>query len=407
MSEKQDKRYIGKLPLICAMVALLVLVTGCWSAREIEELGIAIGTAVDFAGETKLQQELEEAGGDYPKKNVLTMTYQVVDSGYKISTGKGGSGNKENYRNLSVTGDSIYEMTREISLKWARPIFGQHHKVIVLSDKLVRTYGLRQLLDFFVREQEFRPSCPVLISKGEARKTLELADKSEFPAMKLIGIIDNQYRSSRLLPKMSLTKALSAIYASSSFLLQNVITTEGQVKLAGAAVIYGKTGKLIGFLDEEDLEAVTWLTAKAIGGIVKSYDERTGNVIAYEITSVKNNIRSRLNRGKFSFDIQIVSDGRLGEQWTTEGNDFDPRFIREVEAAAAKQVEARISGMLQKVQKEYRADVLGLGDHVRIHYPRQWARIKKNWDDIFADATIRYSVKLNVKEFGTTSAQTR
>ncbi|WP_374018421.1 Ger(x)C family spore germination protein [Paenibacillus thiaminolyticus] len=401
------KRHRWKTPFTYVLLALLVLVAGCWSAREIEELGITVGTAVDVGEETKLQQRLEQEGGDYSKKNVLMMTFQVVDPGYSTGAGKGSSSNRRNYRNISITGDSLYELTREISLSRARPIFGQHHKVIVISDKMARAYSLRKLVDFFMREQEFRPSCLLFISKGEARKTLELKDNTDFPAMRLTGTSDNRYRSSRLLPPMSLTRVLPEINASSSFLLQNVIAAEGEVKLAGAAVIYGKTGKLIGFLDEEELEAVNWLTGEVKGGIVKSHDKRTGEVIVYEITSLKSHIRSRIDKGKIAFDIQIESEGRLGEQWSFESDNFDSRYLQQVEAEAAEQMQARIANMLHKVQKEYRADVLGLGDYVRIHYPRMWVKWKQDWDDLFADAEIRYNLTLKVKEFGTTSIKAK
>ncbi|MBR2570214.1 MAG: spore gernimation protein GerC, partial [Paenibacillus sp.] len=52
---------------------------------------------------------------------------------------------------------------------------------------------------------------------------------------------------------------------------------------------------------------------------------------------------------------------------------------------------------------EYRADVIGLSEYVRIYYPRTWEKIKSNWDDVFAEAEIRYQIKAKVKEFGTTS----
>ncbi|WP_336245731.1 Ger(x)C family spore germination protein [Paenibacillus apiarius] len=396
------KWYRVKTPLIWGVIAMLILLTGCWSRREIEDLGMTIGAAVDIGEETKVEQELEQKGGDYSKKNVLTLTYQVVEPGQSSGTGKGGTKNKKGYRNITVTGDSLYESTREISLIRARPIFGRHYKVIVISDQIARTISLHRLLDFFMREQEFRPSCLVLISKGEASKTLEQKDKTEFPSMRLLGITDNQYRSSRLLPQMTLTKVLPEINAKSSFLLQNVITAEGDVKVAGAAVIYGKTGKLIGFLDEEDLESINWIKGTAEGGVVKAYDSRTGKVIVYEITSLKSKIRPHVNGSRISFDVQIESDGRIGEEWTS-GNDFDNRIIRQVEADTVKMVKQRIDEMLHKVQKEYRADVIGLGEQVRIHYPRTWEKIKGEWDDIFADASIRYNVNVTVKEFGTTS----
>ena len=53
---------------------------------------MAIGAAVDIGKETKVEQELEQKGGDYSKKNVITLTYQVVDPGPSGGTGKGGEG---------------------------------------------------------------------------------------------------------------------------------------------------------------------------------------------------------------------------------------------------------------------------------------------------------------------------
>ncbi|MCM3342631.1 Ger(x)C family spore germination C-terminal domain-containing protein [Paenibacillus sp. MER TA 81-3] len=96
-------------------------------------------------------------------------------------------------------------------------------------------------------------------------------------------------------------------------------------------------------------------------------------MIVYEITSLKSKIRPHVNGNRVSFDVQIESDGRIGEQWTS-GNDFDNRFIRQVEADTVKRVKQRIGKMLHKVQKEYRADVIGLGEQVRIQYPRVWKK---------------------------------
>ncbi|MFD0616935.1 Ger(x)C family spore germination protein [Paenibacillus sp. GCM10027629] len=392
-----------RTPWICGIFAILILLTGCWSRREIEDLGITIGAAVDIGEETKLEQEIEQQGGDYSKKNVLTLTYQMVQPGQSGGVaGKGGGGGGKQYRNISVTGDSLYEVTREIALTKDRPIFGQHYKVIVISDKVARAFNMRMFFDFFIREQEFRPSCLVFICTGEARSALDQKDKSEFPSLRLRSITNNQYRSSRILPPVSLTKLLPEINSSSSFLLQNVITAEGEVKFAGAAVIYGKTGKLIGFLNEEDLESINWMTAKVKGGVLKSYDSHTGQPILYEITSMKSKIRPHIEGNRISFDVEIESDGRLGEQWEN-GNGFDNRFIRRVEEETVKQVRKRIDKMLHRIQKEYRADVIGLDQYVRIYYPRTWEKIKKDWDDKFANASIRYRVKVKIKEFGTTS----
>ena len=55
-----------------------------------------------------------------------------------------------------------------------------------------------------------------------------------------------------------------------SYLLQNVIGTDGEIKYAGAAAINGKTNKLIGYLDEHDLEGVMWIIGRGLGAWLKA-----------------------------------------------------------------------------------------------------------------------------------------
>jgi spore germination protein len=102
--------------------------------------------------------------------------------------------------------------------------------VIVISKDLVRKYRLEQLVDQQLRDNEIRPSCLVFISKGRANETLESKDSGKIPAFRLIGISDNEYRTTRILPPMSLAKLEGKMHSGSSFLLQNVISTNGEIK---------------------------------------------------------------------------------------------------------------------------------------------------------------------------------
>ncbi|MBM7651322.1 hypothetical protein JOC76_000771 [Neobacillus cucumis] len=72
--------------------------------------------------------------------------------------------------------------------------------------------------------------------------------------------------------------------------MQNVIPTNGEVKFSGAAVITGKTKKLLGFLNEEEMEGLTWISGKGKGGLVKSFDAATNQPIIYEVKTMKSKI---------------------------------------------------------------------------------------------------------------------
>ena len=82
------------------------------------------------------------------------------------------------------------------------------------------------------------------------------------------GIADNRNRTTRILPPVSLAKLEGKMRSGSSFLLQNVISMNGETKFAGAAVIKGKT-KIDGLLNEQELEGVVWINGKRDGGVVK------------------------------------------------------------------------------------------------------------------------------------------
>ncbi|WP_028402700.1 Ger(x)C family spore germination protein [Ectobacillus panaciterrae] len=386
--------------LVSLSVLLLLSLTGCWSSQEIEERGLGVGLALDKGKESTIEKELKERGGGYPERNIMTLTYQFVNPQASGSKGKGGGGQQKPYMNASETGDSVHQMIREFSLRRDGPMFSPHLKVIVIGEDLVRTYNLKQLLDLFFRGNAPRLSCLVLISKGRASETLKSKETGDFPSFRLIGIADNQYRTTRILPSMPLAKLEGKLQSGSSFLLQNVISANGEVKFAGAAVINGKTKKLRGFLNEKELDGLTWITGKGKGGLVKSFDKKTGQLMIYEIESMKSKITPHVDGKKISFDVNIESEGRLSENWVLSGSSFENTFLKRAEKAAEKEVKRLVKNTLEKTQQEYKADVAGFGNRLRIEHPKVWKKVKKDWDRTFSKAPIKYNVKLTIKDYG-------
>ncbi|WP_347941067.1 Ger(x)C family spore germination protein [Peribacillus simplex] len=389
-------------PLFVSLSFLLLLfLTGCWSSHEIEEQSLGIGLAFDKGKKTFIDKELNEQGEGYLRKDLITSTYQIITPQVASSTTKQAGPQKKAYVNVSQTGDSVLQMTRELSLRSEQPLTAHHMKVIVISEELSKSYGLEQLLDLNLRDNDFRPSCLVLISKGRASNTLETKTAGEIPAFRLVGIVENAYRTARILPPMPLIKIESKIKSESSFLLQNVLSVNGDVKFAGAAVIDGKTHKMTGTLNEEELEGVTWITGKGKGGVVKSFDEETGQLIVYEIESMKSTIIPRVNGNNISFDVNIESEGRLSENWVDLGNTFKNEFLKKAEKSSEKEVERLVRSVVEKMQKEYQVDVAGFGNRLRIEKPKVWQKVKKDWDQTFSETLINYNIKLTIKDYGT------
>lgn len=387
------------LASLCLFVILLL--TGCWSKEEIEDLSIYVGVGLDVANKTSLETKLDRLGAGYRKKNLITYTLQIVEQKSDAKSGEAKSNpSSKPYINVSETGDSLFEMIREFSTRTDRPVIGHHLKMIVINEELARRINMSNLLDFFLRDNAIRPDCLVFMSSGLTRKVLEARGNSIIPAFRVEGMVDNRYRTLKILPPMSLMKLEANMNRKSSYLLQNIIAVDGEVKFSGAAVIKGKTQKFAGRLSEEELLGVTWLSGKGKGGAVKSYEEKTNQITTYEVETMKSKIHSYVKGEHIKFHVNIESEGRLIEKWTRINEPNGADFKKRAEQAAEKEVQRLIKLGLNKIQKDYKADVIGFGKRLNIEHPKQWQKVKNNWDDVFSQVPITYSVKLTITDTG-------
>ncbi|QHZ46883.1 Ger(x)C family spore germination protein [Bacillus sp. NSP9.1] len=380
---------------------MLFFLTGCWSSHEIEEYGLTFAMGLDKGQETALEKKFNKMGGEYPKKERMTVTYQYVSQQQAGAKSAGASTNQKPYVNIFETGDSLQQINSEVALRLDRTIFNPHLKVIVIAADLLRTYSLKELLDQPLRDNEIRPSTVVLITRGRARDTLELKETGEMPAFRLRKIVQNDFKAKKILPPVTLAKLMGKMNAGTSFLLQNVIGAKGEVKYAGAVAVNGKTNKLLGFLDEEDLDGMMWIKGEGIGGAVKSHDPKTKKLITFSVDNIKTEIEPIVKRGRLSFQVYIQSEGHLAENWNYLTKQIDQKFIERVEGSTAQTVKHLVKKITEKMQKEYKADLAGFGNEVRIEYPLLWNKLKNNWDQVFTEIPIAYHVNVTVKKHGT------
>jgi spore germination protein len=387
-----------KIKVIAAHLLLLPLlfITGCWDSKNITEMSIVVGEAIDQGNEAPIEKELNEKGGGYQKQDLITITWQIVIP--KIAASRSVSADMKPYKNLSLSGDMIHQFAREVSLE-SKPLFNQHQKMFVFGKKLVRSIDLQTLIDQHFRDNEVRESGLVLVARGLAKDTLE-SQGPEIPVDRLVRISKNQYRTTRILPPMTIQNVMEKIATHSSFLIQSVVASQGEVKFAGTAIFKQEENKLIGFLSEEELEGLTWLTGKSKGGVVKTLDEGNRPFIIYELESLKSHIKPKVSGDKISFEVEIDSIGRLTEDWRDKVDYFDNSYLQSAEKAAQEEVEHHIDMILKAMQSKYLVEVAGFGTQLRIHYPKVWQKVKQNWDQEFSKIPVTYTVKLKINDYG-------
>ncbi|WP_042197721.1 Ger(x)C family spore germination protein [Paenibacillus camerounensis] len=390
--------YRRLLPLILCLSLLAATQTGCWSSKEIEDLALYTGLALDVGELTKAEQELADKGVHYSKENKITATVQIVPVKMVGIKEKQGSQQTASYHNLSGTGDSVLEIFRQYSIRNDRPIVGHHLKVIVVSAELLKQQTIDQLMDFVLRDNDIRPSTMVFISQGRAKDTL-VSDNDEVPSFHIRQMIRNQIRTSKVMTPVILSDMDALMHAKRSFALQNLVTADGETEFAGAAIIKGDTGHWIGNLSQEDTECLSWLTKKSSSGVIKTYDW-DNEPMTYEMKAMNSKIKAQVDGDEITFNVSIETEGRLIETWNISGLPSSSEYAKKTGEVFEKKLKQMMDHLIVKLQKDYKTDVAGFGKVLSIQHPKTWSKVKEHWDETFSSSTINIKFDLSITDFG-------
>ncbi|MEW9670458.1 Ger(x)C family spore germination protein [Ammoniphilus sp. 3BR4] len=382
------KRILGWLSLI-----FLLLATGCWDRKEIEDTGIVLGLGIDKPETMKTEEH-------QPKRHRISLVHQfAVPDPFSA---KEGGGAKGNYVNMVNESSSIFAGIRELATQSERAPSYEHLQVLVISEDIARSIDLNEIINFLMRNTESRRTIKVVIAKGQSREVFEKPPSIEqIPVLKLHDLIQHTRKTLRMAPDLNLGDFSEKITAKRSFVVQRVVTSKKGVKISGAAIIKGKSAKMVGWLGEEETEGLNWLSGKGKAGLIEGVDPETGEPIVYEVREMKSQIKPHVRGGRISYTVEISTEGKLREDWVIPGNAFEQEFIKKAEKATEKEIKRLAEKAFTKTQKDFKVDVAGFGKKLSIQYPQVWKDVKKDWDSEFSEVPVDIKVKVQIREYGT------
>ncbi|WP_062514431.1 Ger(x)C family spore germination protein [Halobacillus sp. KGW1] len=365
--------------LLSILLAFIVL-TGCWDNKDIEELSFILGAAFD-------KSEDEE--------NPIEYTGQLAT----LQNENVGPSNLPPFHNFTLTGDSIHEIIRELAMEEPNPLYTNHLKVIILQENLLEDYPMSSILNQVTRDNVSRMSPRMFLTRESGKEVLSVEGNADIPSTYLRELTNNHTRTTGLLPSVRLGDAVTYLSTKSSFLMPNVELVNNDIKLNGAGIIKGRTQKYAGHLDQSDVEGVNWIKGQATGGVVKMKND-DGVVTVYELQTLDTKVIPKWSGGTLSFQVNVTSSGWITEDWSQEGDSFESAQLEKVEKETSKEVTRMMEDVMKKIQEEYAADVVGFHERFRIAYPKEWERVKGEWDELFAEADVTFDVDITVTGFG-------
>lgn len=369
--------------LFLLLTILCLFSSGCWDMTEPERLGLVMAVGV---------------GLDQHDNIRITCAAVNVRSVAGGGMGGGGGGNEPPFHVHSGSGKTVFDAVHRLSMEAAYELFFAHTKVIIISEELARTKGIRPIIDFFERNEEIRRGTWLLIAKqGQLDKIIN----SDLPIKTSKGqflerIIEYRHRNSFFAPNRlgdfieiitekgnepyTAGVALRKLYPienPASFGEPQQPRTVDMLVLDTAVF---KNDKMIGWLDDQESRGLLWVKGQVHGGILTP--ELDGKKISLGILESQTKVEPTINEdGNLQVNIKVKVASNIGD---SQANlDFsDSQVIKKIQELQAEEVKKEINSAITKAQ-ELETDIMGFGRSFHARYPNQWKQVEEQWYDIF------------------------
>lgn len=399
MKITKGKKYKNIIVQVICLIFLL-LTSGCWGKREVEELAPLLGIGFDL--------------GEKPGTYLVTQQY--------ARTKKGGSSGAETVeRTLGAEASTVREAFEKVTKAAYRTPFMGSLKVIVIGEDLAKAEGFNDMLDFAQRFSEFRRSMFLVIARGKAEDILNLKLRSEqLPALYIKSIIEGADELSAF-PTVRLGHYLTILGTQSTAPILPVVEAvkdgqgmhykaeksdeAGEVRIKGAGVLKGD--QLIDFLNDEETKGYMWLEDDVVNRFINTVDLAETNV-KFSGQILKSNTRYKVNLDNqtiglnYQIRTSIAIDEVLGLNKQLSGTEW-VELVKEAEGSFAKVIQKECESAITK-QRELGLDFLGIGRHIEQKNPKYWNSIKDHWDQKVSDFPISFDIKVVVYHTGMSSS---
>ncbi len=398
----------ARIALILSMVSVVVSTAGCWSRKEIEDIGFVLSVGVDHAA----------------KEGEIMITVHIAKP-FAISTGVAGTVDEKPFWQVSSTGHTVFEAWRNLRQQSPRRPLLHHSRFIVFGEEFARG-GIREAIDFFSREGEVRETNTVVVAKGV--KASEVVwnefELERMPAEGALGIMRIAVQELSTTVMVTLNDFLQMLetegheaIASRAELVRRPPSEDprGELKRETISVSGRETGaaafkgdKLVGWLDKIQTRGLQWVKGKVRSGIIViEQPEEENKLASIEILRADSTVTPKISKGRPSILIRVGALGNLGEVQEY----FDPmesqRIWTSMERRMAEAIRHEIEAALDIAKHEFNSDIFGFGAEIRRKYPKEWMDLKDKWDEEFPKLDVEIKVETSLRRAGLTRRSMR
>lgn len=380
----------------------MIFLTGCWDRIELNDISIVSGLAVDKGKDMKYR-----------------LTVELVNAS-QFSPNKGG-GDASSAITYSLEGDSVSELLHKMNVGISRRLIFSHTRVVYISEEVAKA-GVLEFLDFLDRSGQFRNDFNILVTRDEMAEEFT---KITFPVQR-VPALKVQRQTQSLMeewggdPNVRLTDFISAITSKGRNPVAAAVKLSGSpekgsmtennqkldvdalIEMDGMAVF--ESEKLKGFLSLQDTRNYLWtqkMKNTSLTVVCSKEEGKEENTLFNDVRVTETHSKLKVDtvNGRVVLKVKINGETRLEATQCIEDLtkiDTYDKFEKETN----EYVEAQIKSTIEKVQKEYKADIFGFGEAYNRQHHKEYKKVEAKWDEIFAQAEVQVKVDLHLRRSG-------
>lgn len=384
-----------RLLCCCLGVIVSIILTGCWDQRELSEISVATGIAIDEGENTPYKLTVEAI-------NAAELSEQTA------------SGNSPTVL-FTIEGNTISELTHKLNIGFSRKVIYSHTKTVVIS-KEVGEKGMLEFLDFMERNREIRDDFHFIVAReGKAADILKvLYTLQKSSSLKLRAQLESAAEVWGADPRVRMSGFLKAIVSPGRQPVLAAVKIKGDadkgesvenmqksrpdamVVIDSLAIFRDET--LLGFLQVEDTRNYLWLQDELRQTIVSVPCEEDW-FFSIRVKNSETNYDSKIKNGKPNVQANIYLETYVSTNQCNKPLDSHDTYM-EFENKAEDFISKSIVSTIKQVQKDYGVDIFGFGEVVARQNPAYFKKVEDDWDEVFQDMEVDVNISVNINRAG-------
>ena len=367
---KKNVLIIKYLLIIVTLLPFLVMASGCWDSKDINEKDIITAIAFDVKdGEIIIYVEL----ADISKTN-----------------GSQGGGSNVKYVLVKAHGKTLAETRANLDEKLDKPLYLSGIRTLIFTERFANEYLVEYLYRFRADEQYRKKIDAVITMDDPETMFTTIQEQEDRVGFAVEGLIESLDASGQTFSRtaMRLIENASGNYTGQ---LMHCIGLKGnKIALTGYSVI--DHNKITGFIPVEESKGVIFLKADKPK---LTYTVPYNNTIfTIEVELKKRKVIPSYKDGQISFDITCDFDAKLlyGDQKTPYN--FEDTATKEVTEILKDRLLKELKDAIERALFEYKCDYLQFDDEFRIRYPAEFENI--DWQSEFPKSTVTINVNVDL-----------